>query len=72
MPIVGLIAAGVVAFRLQASGWEKEVAEDLYGQLTGFAAPFDRVPSDIDPVGSRKSRASGGCCKAEKRCFYVE
>lgn len=48
------------------------MAEDLYGQLTGFAAPLDRVPSDIDPVGSRKSRASGGCCKAEKRCFYVE
>ena len=38
----------------------------------GICSTFDRVPSDIDPVGSRKSRASGGCCKAEKRCFYVE
>ena len=44
MPIVGLIDAGVVAFRLQASGWEKEVAEDLYGQLTGFAAPLIGFP----------------------------
>ncbi len=44
MPIVGLIDAGVVAARLQASGWEKEVAEDLYGQLTGFAAPLIGFP----------------------------
>lgn len=44
MPIAGLIDAGVVAARLQASGWEKEVAEDLYGQLTGFAAPLIGFP----------------------------
>lgn len=44
MPIVGLIDAGVVAARLQSSGWEKEVAEDLYGQLTGFAAPLIGFP----------------------------
>lgn len=44
MPIVGLMDAGIVAVRLQASGWEESVAEDLYGQLTGFAAPLISFP----------------------------
>ena len=75
MPIVGLI--GCRSGSVQAGGphgWGgREVAEDpAYGQLPGICSTFDRVPSDIDPVGSRKSGAPGGCCKAEKRCFYVE
>lgn len=44
MPIVGLMDAGIVAARLQASGWEESAAEDLYGQLTGFAAPLISFP----------------------------
>ena len=44
MPIVNLIDAGVVSSRLAASGWDKLVAEDLYGQLTGFASPLVGFP----------------------------
>lgn len=44
MPIVNLIDAGVVANRLAASGWDKMVADDLYGQLTGFASPLVGFP----------------------------
>lgn len=44
MPIVNLIDAGVVSTRLAASGWDKLAAEDLYGQLTGFASPLVGFP----------------------------
>lgn len=44
MPIVNLVDAGVVPSRLSASGWERSVVEDLYGQLTGLAAPIVAFP----------------------------
>lgn len=44
LPIVNLIDAGVVSLRLAESGWDKMVAEDLYGQLTGFASPLVGFP----------------------------
>ena len=72
MPIVGLIDAGVVAFRLHGLRMGERSGRGSIRSADGICSTFDRVPSDIDPVGSRKSRASGGCCKAEKRCFYVE
>ncbi len=66
MPIVGLIDAGVVAARLQASGWEKEVAEDLYGQLTGFAAPLIGFPQILIQSVVVSLVPLGSCCKAEE------
>lgn len=44
MPIVNLVDAGVVPSRLAASGFERSVVEDLYGQLTGLAAPIVAFP----------------------------
>lgn len=44
MPIMNLIDAGMVATRLADSGWDRLAAEDLYGQLTGFASPIVGFP----------------------------
>ncbi|MBQ0078345.1 MAG: polysaccharide biosynthesis protein [Eubacterium sp.] len=44
MPIVNLVDAGVVSTRLAASGWDQLAAQDLYGQLTGFASPLVGFP----------------------------
>ncbi|MBQ9708657.1 MAG: polysaccharide biosynthesis protein [Firmicutes bacterium] len=44
MPIVNLVDAGVVSTRLEASGWNSHDAQDLYGQLTGFASPLVGFP----------------------------
>ena len=44
MPIVNLVDAGVVSTRLTASGWDSLQAQDLYGQLTGFASPLVGFP----------------------------
>ena len=44
MPVVNLIDAGIVQTRLLVSGWDSEVAESLYGQLTGFASPIIQFP----------------------------
>ncbi len=44
MPIVNLIDSAIVMSRLLESGWEKTMAESLFGQLTGFAAPVIQFP----------------------------
>ena len=44
MPIMNLIDASVVATRLSDSGLGRIAAEDLYGQLTGFASPIVNFP----------------------------
>ena len=44
MPIVNLVDAGIVSTRLVASGWSSIEAQDLYGQLTGFASPLVGFP----------------------------
>lgn len=44
MPIVNLIDSAIVMSRLLESGWEKTMAESLFGQLTGFAAPIIQFP----------------------------
>lgn len=44
MPIVNVIDAGMVNDRLLAAGWDKTVANGLYGQLTGFAGPLINFP----------------------------
>lgn len=44
MPIVNLVDAGVVSTRLIDSGWNSLDAQDLYGQLTGFASPLVGFP----------------------------
>ena len=43
MPIVGLIDAGVVAFRLQASGWERESTR-IYTVADWDLQHLDRFP----------------------------
>ena len=45
MPIVGLIDAGVVAFRLQASGWGERSGRGSIRSADGICSTFDRVPS---------------------------
>lgn len=45
MPIVNLMDAGIVQTRLLASGWDTATAENLYGQLTGFASPIVMFPN---------------------------
>jgi len=47
MPMVNLIDAAIVNVRLVDSGWDKVVAEDMYGQLTGFAEPLVAFPQVI-------------------------
>lgn len=47
MPLVNLIDATIVNRRLVASGWEADVAEDIYGQLVGFAEPIVAFPQVI-------------------------
>lgn len=44
MPIVNLIDVAVVVSRLQASGWDKNVAEGMLGQLTSFAGSLINFP----------------------------
>lgn len=44
MPIVNLIDVAVVVDRLQASGWDSNVAKDMYGQLSGFAGSLINFP----------------------------
>lgn len=44
MPIVNLVDVAIVKMQLMASGWDEMVAESLYGQLSGFAAPIIQFP----------------------------
>ncbi|MCI8645987.1 MAG: polysaccharide biosynthesis protein [Firmicutes bacterium] len=44
MPIVNLIDVAVVVSRLEASGWDKNVAESMLGQLTSFAGSLINFP----------------------------
>ena len=44
MPIMNAIDVGIVMNRLQATGWEKDAAVALYGQLTGMAGPLINFP----------------------------
>ncbi len=44
MPIVNLIDTEIVTSRLIYSGWEKEVAVGLYGQLTSFCGALVNFP----------------------------
>lgn len=44
MPIVNIIDTEIVTSRLIASGWEKDVAVGLYGQLTSFCGALVNFP----------------------------
>lgn len=44
MPIVNLIDVAVVVSRLEASGWDKNIAESMLGQLTSFAGSLINFP----------------------------
>ncbi len=44
MPIMNTIDVGIVMRRLQESGFTKEAANSLYGQLTGMAGPLINFP----------------------------
>lgn len=44
MPIVNLIDTEIVTSRLISSGWEKDVAVGLYGQLTSFCGALVNFP----------------------------
>ncbi len=44
LPLMNSIDASVVNYRLLATGWEKQTALDLYGQLTGMADPIIGFP----------------------------
>lgn len=44
LPIVNLIDSSIVMSRLLSSGWDKTIAESLFGQLTGFASPMIQFP----------------------------
>lgn len=44
MPIVNLIDTEIVTSRLIASGWEKDIAVGLYGQLTSFCGALVNFP----------------------------
>lgn len=44
MPIVNLIDVAVVVSRLEASGWDKNIAEGMLGQLTSFAGSLINFP----------------------------
>ncbi|MCT4604630.1 MAG: polysaccharide biosynthesis protein [Marinisporobacter sp.] len=47
LPMMNAIDAGIVMRRLQAIGYAESVANDLYGQLTGMAAPLVNLPQII-------------------------
>ena len=44
MPIVNIIDTEIVTSRLIASGWEKDIAVGLYGQLTSFCGALVNFP----------------------------
>lgn len=44
LPLMNTIDAAVVMNRLHASGWDTQVADDLYGQLTSMADPIIGFP----------------------------
>ena len=44
MPIMNTIDVGIVVWRLQETGWSKDEAEILYGQLTGMVGPLINFP----------------------------
>ncbi|MDO4176658.1 MAG: polysaccharide biosynthesis protein [Bacillota bacterium] len=44
LPLMNLIDSGIVNYRLETTGWETEVAKDLYGQLTSMADPIIGFP----------------------------
>ncbi|QXM07227.1 putative polysaccharide biosynthesis protein [Crassaminicella indica] len=47
LPIMNTIDATIVMRRLQAIGYSPDMANDLYGQLTGMAAPLVNLPQII-------------------------
>ena len=47
IPLMNMIDLGIVMRRLQAIGYTQEVANELYGQLTGLAAPLINLPQII-------------------------
>ncbi len=44
MPIMNTIDVGIVIRRLTETGWTREAANGLYGQLTGMAGPLINFP----------------------------
>lgn len=44
MPIVNVVDSSVVMTRLLAAGFDRTMAEGLFGQLTGFATPVVQFP----------------------------
>ena len=44
MPIMGLLDLAIVMDRLQAAGFSQEIANSLYGQLSGMAMSFVNLP----------------------------
>jgi stage V sporulation protein B len=44
MPIMNAIDVGIVMRRLQETGWTYEMANSMYGQLTGMAGPLINFP----------------------------
>lgn len=44
LPLMNSIDASIVNYRLLATGWETQTAQDLYGQLTSMADPIIGFP----------------------------